>query len=1222
MLLDSKSPTVMPVATGRRPTTKTLGMNADDVLVVTQGFEKQWKWGITFRDVPDIQSLFEVLEKDSQNPNAAVLRGALRDHVDPGGVIHLRKDVNKWGDTAHFEERPRRWLMIDIDKQPLDDIDLVNDPVGTVKRAIEKFLPECYQGVSFVWQLSSSAGIGEDTGSLSIHIWFILDRAVGQDELKIFHELKAPAIDRRPFQTVQIHYIATPIFEDGIQDHLSKRIGLVNQDKAEVSLPQLPSEAISKAFRTIGKGPTGSVHGFEEKLKFLGDGEGLSRFHDVLIAAASSFVYGKYKCEIDVEWLKERLREAIKKAPKQEGRINIPHYLSDGYLDQNIDTAMSKFCQEVTHPEYLAPTMTAKQARDKIKLSLWETVDQYFEELANWEKINKPYQDAYQKKFVEYEASAEHLAEIKGVEYDPVAEGKEIRKLVFSDLLFTDLEHPGQPPQLVLSLAVGVGLGKTEQAFQLIKYVQDKASLCLRADDALKLSDATRIALQRLTRAVLAVPTHKLADEAVCRARSTGLSAGPFRGRLYEIKETGEHPMCNRADSVKRCIEAGLPVASSMCKNELSECKFRWTCEYYAQMDFLYDCEVVVFSHASLFHEKPTINSRGLLIIDEQFAFDGVRERQKLLVSQFSRNEDKVYLKDDAGDIEVSDDLTAKLHRYRETAANILETSPNGNLSPRSLSSLRIEEIAEAIRLEWQTGVSSPVYPGMSRNMLLKALAAVVAIKQLRLRISFWEALLALTNSDRKRSSGWLIRDVDDEGHTVVHVGGRATIKAGWFDGLAVCLDATASSELVELYFPKQKIITPPAIEAVQPNVTVLQTIDRAFAASMCIPTDGLEPDELQRRRNRAKEIWRFILLRAAEFRGRGADGIDVLVICQQALEAHLVELGLPENVDIAHFNATRGIDKWGSVACLVEIGRTIPPPSEVEKLAENLTGWDVKKVDAGQWYPRKSAGVDVGDGVGLSVQAERHPDPISEVVRWQICEAELVQVIGRGRGVNRSVDKPLHVDVLNNVCLPLTIDQPIRWDDNAPGRIEEMVGMGLLPDGPAAAALVYPDLWPTVKTAKKAAENARAKAPKANILEETTEPLNGPNPLLYISNRELGPFSAKRTHLHLSSSFESLVKTWSVKPLAVGVLSNMQMAQARVERINKRALKFEFLFNPDLISEPELWIAERTGCQVEIEYTSFVSNPTPELLDQHCLAELKRSRKINKDEFCAAVPY
>ena len=926
----------------------------------------------------------------------------------------------------------------------------------------------------------------------------------------------------------------------------------------------------------------------------MGDGDGLDGFHSVLIAAAASYVYGKFKSEIDIDWLKARLRDAINKAPKREGREkDIIGYLSDASLNQDIDTAMSKFCQAVTTPMYSAPTMTPDQARVVIRSSLREATDQHFEALDVWEKVNKPYEDRFNEVYDKLKKAADRLADKTGSEY--VEDTRVLNRLAHQECSAAGFEHPGQSRKLVLNLAVGVGLGKTEEAFNLIKRVRDEALVRLRADneaeEADKLSDATRIALQRLTRATLAVPTHKLADEAVRRAQKEGLSAGEYRVRLYKDMETGEHPMCKCADSVQRCIDAALPVASSMCKIKEKECKFRWVCGYYAQMEVLNSCDVVVVAHASLFHKKPPINSRGLLIIDEQFAFAGERKRRALPVSDLRKNKDKVYSKDNDGKMVVDAGLTAKLHRYRETAAAALIDSDEGSLYQRTMWELSARDVAEAIRLEWQAVVHSPVYPGMSHKRLLKALASASAIKRMRLRVDFWKALLVLVNSDGTRKSGWLIRSTNDDGCAVVHVGGRAKIKGGWFDGLAVCLDATSAPDLVQLYFPKHEVVAPPAIETIQAHLTVLQTIDKAFSASMCIPVEGLEPEEHQRRENRAREVYRLICLRASEFRGQGADGLDVLVICQQALEQHLLGLGLPDNVEVAHFKATRGIDRWGGVRCLITVGRTLPSPDIVEVLTENLTGWAVDRLPNGQWYPRQSAGIDVGGGIGLTVQVEQHPDPMVEVVRWQICEAELIQSGGRGRGVNRLADTPLQLDVLSNVCLPMKVGQPVRWDDNAPGRIEEMVGLGLLPKGPAAAALIYPDLWPTAKAAERAASQARGKTTPADVLKMfSKETLSPPKSLLNIYSRGLGGDSGQPTSSHLLGSIKALVRGWGIKPLAFGALSQMQFAQAKVQRTNERALKFKFLFDPALIPDPEEWLTERTGFDVEVECFT----PTP----------------------------
>jgi hypothetical protein len=1167
---------------GRKLATKTIGLDDHGQPTVTQGYHKQTMFDYRHADAPSITALFVVLKEASRDPNTFAIRGAIREHVNINGKVFARKDINKWGDDAHFEECPRCLVMIDMDGLPVDDIDLINDPEGTATRAIKKHLPDCYQNVSFVWQLSSSAGIGPDNGLLSIHIWFIYDRPVGQDELKAYHALKAPDVDRAVFQTVQVHYIAAPIFEEGLSDHLPRRIGLVKLEKDEVSLPELPPEAMTAAHRTIGQGSTGTVHGFENKLKLIGDGEGFNGFHAPLRDSVASYVYGKYKFEVDVVWLKGRLRDAIDKAPKKVGREkDIKFYTSDDYLDNNIiGSAIAKYCQEVTHPRYLAPTLTADAARHQIKSCMWEAADQHFEALAVWEKSNKRFHDLYEKYVDELKDAATCAGEqldLKAFKHSALAACRE-----------AGLTTPDAMPKAVMSLAVGVGLGKTKQAFGLIKYVKNKALKLLEANaqasKANNLSKPMRIAYKRLTRAVLAVPTHKLADEAVERARKAGLSAGPFRGRLYVDRDTGEFPMCERPDEVQRCIEAGLPVATSMCKSGGAKCQFRQECGYYAQIDKLKNCDVVIVPHASLFHEKPPINSRGLLINDEQFAFDGERQRRALQMSELRKSDDNVYSRGDDGTLSGDAELTARLHHYRDVAAEAVAGSQDGNLSRLDMNGIDVAMVADAIGLEWQTCVQRPVYPGMDRRQFLKALASAASIKRMRLRVDFWNALLVLMSSAGIQKSGWLVKGTDSGGGVVVHVGGRASITEDWFDGLAICLDATSSPELAQLYFAKHKVHAPPAIEAVQANVTVLQTIDKSFSASMCIPEAQLDDDELQRRENRAREVCWFVCLRASEFRGQGVGGVDVLVICQKDLEEYLIDLGLPDNVEITHFNANRGIDRWGSVRCLITIGRTLPSPDAVEVLTENLTGWAVEKLSGGQWYPRQSAGIDVGNGVGLPVQNEQHPDPMVEIVRWQICEAESIQSAGRGRGVNRKTSAPLHLDILTNVCLPFTVDQPMRWDDIKPGRIEEMVGIGLLPEGATAAALVYPDLWPTANSAKMAARAAKARSTGANVLGNLpVQPLNSVKPLLYISSREMTQFSAPATDIPLPDPFDPLVVNWGVNPVAFGALFKMTSAQASVERPKKRALKFRFLFDPAAIPDPENWLSERTGMAVEV---------------------------------------
>ena len=65
------------------------------------------------------------------------------------------------------------------------------------------------------------------------------------------------------------------------------------------------------------------------------------------------------------------------------------------------------------------------------------------------------------------------------------------------------------------------------------------------------------------------------------------------------------------------------------------------------------------------------------------------------------------------------------------------------------------------------------------------------------------------------------------------------------------------------------------------------------------------------------------------------------------------------------------------------------------------------------RWYPRADAARELADGSTMATLADRHPGPRVEGIRQQVCEAELVQIGGRGRGVLRGPDDPLDLVLL-----------------------------------------------------------------------------------------------------------------------------------------------------------------------------------------------------------------
>jgi putative DNA primase/helicase len=178
----------------------------------------------------------------------------------------------------------------------------------------------------------------------------------------------------------------------------------------------------------------------------------------------------------------------------------------------------------------------------------------------------------------------------------------------------------------------------------------------------------------------------------------------------------------------------------------------------------------------------------------------------------------------------------------------------------------------------------------------------------------------------------------------------------------------------------------------------------------------------------------------------------------------------MPNAIHLEHFNAIAGLDGYRDVRLLITIGRTVPSPFEVEATAGLLSGIEPVKAsiqqNGGTWFNRVPRGVRLKSGAGVEVSCDQHPDPLAEAVRWQVCEGELLQAIGRGRGVNRTAGTPLDIDILADVVLPLEVDQVAEWV--APGKETEMEAEGVRLDSPTDMAKAWPAVWASPEAAKE----------------------------------------------------------------------------------------------------------------------------------------------------------
>jgi hypothetical protein len=106
-------------------------------------------------------------------------------------------------------------------------------------------------------------------------------------------------------------------------------------------------------------------------------------------------------------------------------------------------------------------------------------------------------------------------------------------------------------------------------------------------------------------------------------------------------------------------------------------------------------------------------------------------------------------------------------------------------------------------------------------------------------------------------------------------------------------------------------------------------------------------------------------------------------------------------------------------------------------------------------------------------VQAIRHENPAAEILRADICDDEVMQALGRGRGINRTADNPVEVHLMADVVLPLGYDRVVAWEMVCPDIVQRMLLAGIAVDSPADAARLHPTMFKNASQAEKAFQRA-----------------------------------------------------------------------------------------------------------------------------------------------------
>ncbi len=596
-------------------------------------------------------------------------------------------------------------------------------------------------------------------------------------------------------------------------------------------------------------------------------------------------------------------------------------------------------------------------------------------------------------------------------------------------------DDEAEPP--VHAVAVSTGVGKTRiTARTLADYI-----LSRRAD-------------RKPARPILyVVPRHRLGDEIATQFEGYGITARVFRGRQADDPSRPGQRMCDDIEAVEIALNLGEPIQTSCCKKKLEDgtiymCPHFATCSYQGQKAT--KPEVWIVAHQMLFQGQTALGKVEMVVVDESFWQAGIRiQKQGLTLDEIAAFLPFGATKRDTtlNDVESYRGRLARALRRQDGPGGV----PRANLVEENLTP---ETCSLALKAEWKLKEAVPIWPGMPKDERRLAARAAAKAKHARAFIALWSAARDVLNDPEVTISGRLYLDTreGEDGRVIVaKTRSVRSIVAQWRKP-TLLLDATLPpAEILSAYYPQVEVALP--IEATMPHVRVRQVVGAPVSATKL----RLDDEGAPRRNLRA--VRRTILRRFLD-NGRA----PLLVIAQKAVAEWLKESGLPVGIGIEHFNNVAGLDQYRDVRGLMVIGRALPQAAAVEAQAGALTGRQ-PIVNEGR-YPYQTRAIRTRHGSVHGVQSAAHPDPVAEACRWQICEGELMQAIGRARGVNRTADTPLSIDLIADVSLPLTVDEVAPW--NPPDEEVEMMAEGVVLDSPTDMAAVWPGLWESEGAAKK----------------------------------------------------------------------------------------------------------------------------------------------------------
>lgn len=258
-------------------------------LIQSDGTIKEYDKARTFEMrehcVGNLEDTREILLGLLDQPDCAVIRGAIIDRTRAYRVRRLIHPDLQTGDLPTIREQAHRWLMLDVDGVDRPASVPVTDLIGCAREAV-KCLPAPFQQARCIIQATGSHGFKPGC-RLRLAYW--LSRPLGCNELRCW--LKDPHIDQSIFSAAQIIYTAAPIFVRGLSDPIPQRIaeypGAYQVDVPAPQKLQPPPQQPPKAKIPLRRGSAKTDLYIRKALSSAFDRiSGAPRRHPVILAEA------------------------------------------------------------------------------------------------------------------------------------------------------------------------------------------------------------------------------------------------------------------------------------------------------------------------------------------------------------------------------------------------------------------------------------------------------------------------------------------------------------------------------------------------------------------------------------------------------------------------------------------------------------------------------------------------------------------------------------------------------------------------------------------------------------------------------------------------------------------------------------------------------------------------------------------------------------------------